>query len=77
MSQEVNVRDTCLSSVSQRQPMCQEDDIVYPRVLWRTMVKIKTQTTANEATSGTAASSQREAEQHWPRQHLCTELHQV
>lgn len=54
MSQEANVHDACLSSISQRQPMCQEDDIP-----WRTTVKIKTQTTAIKATSGMAASSQR------------------
>lgn len=61
VSQEANVHDTCLNSIFQRQPMHQEDDIVYLCILWRSMVKIKTQTTANEATSGMAASSQREA----------------
>jgi len=57
--------------------MCQEDDIVYPCILWRSMLKIKTQTTANEATSGMVASRAKEAEQHWLGQHLCTELHEV
>lgn len=76
-SQEANVHDTCLSSVSQRKLTCQEDEIVYPYILWRTMVKIKTQTSANEATSGAAASSQRQAEQHWGSQPLCTELQRV
>lgn len=54
-SQEANVHDACLSSVSQRKLTCQEDEIVYPCILWRTTVKMKTQTSANEATSGAAA----------------------